>query len=311
MSLKLKTALVNYGHTKALIDGELSSEQVDIEHVEVSPITTAFRRMVRTLDYDVSEMALSTYLCARDHGKPITALPIFVLRRFEHGQIVYNVNSGIQGPGDLAGRKVGVRGYTVTPGVWVRGILSMGYGVDVDSVTWVLSGDEHVAEYVAPSNVVSAPDGADLGAMLLSGEIDAAIGAGNVDSEDIQPLIPGPFDAGAAFYRDTGIYPISHHLVVKDEVLEENPWLPEELFRLFTTAKDDYLSGLASNGPQNNQDEALVRMQQVIGPDPFLYGVTPNRKSLESFIEFNVEQKVISKRVDLEELFPSSVMELI
>ena len=311
MSLKLQTALVNYGHTKALIDGELSSPRVDIEHVEVSPITTAFRRMVRTLDYDVSEMALSTYLCARDHGKPITALPIFVLRRFEHGQIVYNVNSGIQGPGDLAGRKVGVRGYTVTPGVWVRGILSMGYGVDLDSVTWVLSGDEHVAEYVAPTNVVSAPDGADLGAMLLSREIDAAIGAGNVDSEDIQPLIPGPFDAGAAFYRDTGIYPISHHLVVKDEVLEANPWLPEELFRLFTTAKDDYLSELASNGPQNNQDEALVRMQQVIGPDPLLYGVAPNRKSLESFIEFNVEQKVISKRVDLEELFPASVMDLV
>lgn len=310
MSLKLKTALVNYGHTKALIDGELSSQRVDIEHVEVSPITTAFRRMVRTLDYDVSEMALSTYLCARDHGKPITALPIFVLRRFEHGQIVYNVNSGIKGPGDLAGRKVGVRGYTVTPGVWVRGILSTGYGVDLDSVTWVLSGDEHVAEYVAPSNVVSAPDGADLGAMLLSGEIDAAIGAGNVDSEDIRPLIPGPFDAGAAFYRDTGIYPISHHLVVKDEVLEDNPWLPEELFRLFTTAKDDYLSGLASSGPQNNQDEALVRMQQVIGPDPLLYGVAPNRKSLESFIEFNVEQKVISKGVDLEELFPASVMDL-
>ena len=310
MSLKLKTALVNYGHTKALIDGELSSEQVDIEHVEVSPITTAFRRMVRTLDYDVSEMALSTYLCARDHGKPITALPIFVLRRFEHGQIVYNVNSGIQGPEDLAGRKVGVRGYTVTPGVWVRGILSMGYGVDLDSVTWVLSGDEHVAEYVAPSNVMSAPDGADLGAMLLSGEIDAAIGAGNVDSEDIRPLIPNAFDTGAAFYRDTGIYPISHHLVVKDEVLDANPWLPEELFRLFTTAKDDYLSELASQGPQNNQDEALVRMQQVIGPDPLLYGVAPNRKSLESFIEFNVEQKVISKRLDLEELFPASVMEL-
>ena len=175
----------------------------------------------------------------------------------------------------------------------------------------MLSGDEHVAEYVAPSNVVSAPDGADLGAMLLSGEIDAAIGAGNVDSEDIRPLIPGPFDAGAAFYHDTGIYPISHHLVVKDEVLEENPWLPEELFRLFTKAKDDYLSGLATSGPQNNQDEALVRMQQVIGPDPLLYGVTPNRKSLESFIEFNVEQKVISKRVDLEELFPASVMDLL
>ena len=311
MSLSLKTALVSYGHTKSLIDGELRSDRVDIDHVEVSPITTAFRRMVRTLDYDVSEMALSTYLCARDHGKPITALPIFVLRRFEHGQIVYNVNSGIQGPRDLAGRKVGVRGYTVTPGVWVRGILQTAYGVDLNEVTWVLSGDEHVAEYVAPSNVVPAPQGADLGAMLLSGEIDAAIGPGPVDSPDIQPLIPNAFDAGAAFYRETGIYPISHHVVVKDELLEANPWLPEELFRLFKSAKDQYLEELASRGPQTSQDQSMSQMQEVIGPDPLLYGVTPNRKSLESFVRFNVDQKVISKSVDLEELFPASVLDLV
>ena len=311
MSLSLKTALVSYGHTKSLIDGELRSDRVDIDHVEVSPITTAFRRMVRTLDYDVSEMALSTYLCARDHGKPITALPIFVLRRFEHGQIVYNVNSGIQGPGDLAGRKVGVRGYTVTPGVWVRGILQTAYGVDLNEVTWVLSGDEHVAEYVAPPNVVPAPPGADLGAMLLSGEIDAAIGPGPINSPDIQPLIPNAFDTGAAFYRETGIYPISHHVVVKDELLEANPWLPEELFQLFKSAKDQYLNGLAANGPQNSQDESLSQMQQVIGPDPLLYGVTPNRKSLESFVQFNVDQKVISKSMGLEELFPASVLDLV
>ena len=304
MSLKLRTALVKYGHTGAVIDGSVRSDKVEIKHVEVSPITTAFRRMVRGLEYDVSEMALSTYLCARDHGVAITALPIFALRRFEHGQIVYNVKSGIKRPGDLAGRRVGVRGYTVTPGVWVRGILSMGYGVDLDSVTWVLSGDEHVAEYMAPPNVVSAPEGADLGAMLLAGEIDAAIGAGNVDSEDVQPLIPNAFDAGAAFYRQTGIYPISHHLVVRDELLEANPWLAEELLGLFREAKDGYLRELAANGPQNGQDEGMVRMQGVIGPDPLLYGVEANRKTLEAFIGFNVEQKVISKGVGLEELFP-------
>ncbi len=303
MSLNLKTALVSYGHTKALIAGEVGSEKVEIEHVEVSPITTAFRRMVRTLDYDVSEMALSTYLCARDHGVPITALPIFVLRRFEHGQLVYNVKSGIQGPGDLAGRKVGVRGYTVTPGVWARGILSSGYGVDLDEVTWVLSGDEHVAEYVAPSNVVPAPAGSELGAMLLSGEIDAAIGPGNVDSPDIQPLIPNAFEAGAGFYRETGIYPISHHLVVKDEALEENPWLAEELCRMFTEAKDGYLRELAEKGPQNGQDEGMARMQGVVGPDPLLYGVEANRQTLEAFVRFNVEQKVISRAVGVDEVF--------
>ena len=99
--------------------------------------------------------------------------------------------------------------------------------------------------------------------------------------------------------------------MVKDELLEANPWLPEELFRLFKSAKDQYLNGLAANGPQNSQDESLSQMQQVIGPDPLLYGVTPNRKSLESFIQFNVDQKVISKSVDLEELFPASVLDLV
>ena len=311
MALNLRTALVSYGHTRSLLDGELRSDKLDIDHVEVSPITTAFRRMVRALEYDVSEMALSTYLCARDHGVPITALPIFVLRRFEHGQIVYNVNSGISGPGDLMGRKVGVRGYTVTPGVWVRGILNRAYGVDLDEVTWVLSGDEHVAEYVAPPNVVPAPPGSDLGAMLLSGEIDAAIGVGNADSPDIQPLVPSPFEAGADFYRETGIYPISHHVVVKDELLQANPWLAEELFRLFRLAKNQYLDELSATGPQNSQDQTLAQMQQVIGPDPLLYGVTPNRKTLESFIQFNVDQKVISRPPDLQELFPASVLDLV
>ena len=310
MTLKLKTALASYGHTAPLINGEVGSAMLALECVEVSPITTAFRRMVRGLEYDVSEMALSTYLCARDHGAPITAMPIFVLRRFEHGQIVYNVRSGIQGPADLEGRRVGVRGYTVTPGVWARGILQSAYGVDLERVTWVLSGDEHVAEYMAPANVTPAPPGADLGAMLLSGEIDAAIGAGNVDSPDVRPLIADPFDAGAAMYRETGIYPISHGVVVKSDLLRSEPWVAEELFTLFKAAKSQYLERLASEGPQSSQDEAMLQLQQAVGEDPLPYGVGPNRTTLETFVRFNVEQKVISQEADLEALFPASTLDL-
>ena len=310
MTLKLKTALASYGHTAPLINGEVGSAMLALECVEVSPITTAFRRMVRGLEYDVSEMALSTYLCARDHGAPITALPIFVLRRFEHGQIVYNVRSGIQGPADLEGRRVGVRGYTVTPGVWARGILQSAYGVDLERVTWVLSGDEHVAEYVAPANVIPAPPGADLAAMLLSGEIDAAIGAGNVDSPDVRPLIADPFDAGAAMYQETGIYPISHGVVVKSDLLRSEPWVAEELFTLFKAAKSKYLERLASEGPQSSQDEAMLQLQQAVGEDPLPYGVGPNRTTLETFVRFNVEQKVISQEADLEALFPASTLDL-
>ncbi len=286
--LTLQTAVASYGHTKPLIDGTVNSGRVVIEHVPVSPITTAFRRMVRELEYDVSEMALSTYLCALVHHKPITALPVFVLRRFEHDGIVYNTNSGIQSPSDLKGRKVGVRSYTLTPGVWARGILSEAYGVDSSQVTWVLFGDEHVAEYQAPANVISAPEGSDLIAALKSGEIDAAIGVRNVDSPEIQPLIPNARDAARDYFAETGVYPISHTMVVKNQLLESNPWLAEDLYNLFKAAKDQYLQHL--NNAENLQpaDQALYDMKWVVGADLIPYGVEFNRKTLEVFMRFNV-----------------------
>ncbi len=303
--LTLNVAIANYGHTKALQDGSIKSDKVALEHLEVSPITTAFRRMVRGLEYDVAEMALSTYLCALTYQKPMTALPVFVLRRFEHGGIVYNTKSGIKTPADLAGRRVGVRSYTLTPGVWVRGILQNAYGVDLDQVTWVLVGDEHVAEYVAPPNVVSAPPGSDLAAMLLSGEVDAAIGAGNVDSPDVQPLIPDARNAAIDYFNSTGVYPISHTVVIKDQLLQDNPWLAEELFSLFQGAKEQYLGGLSGSG-----DDAMRQMQQVIGQDPLPYGVAANRQTLERFIQFNVEQKIIPQSVAVEDIFPRSLVDL-
>jgi 4,5-dihydroxyphthalate decarboxylase len=266
--------------------------------------------MVRTLEFDVAEMALSTYLCARAHQKPITALPVFLLRRFEHGAIVYNVKSGMQSPPDLHGRKVGVRSYTLTPGVWVRGILQSVYGVDLEQVQWVIFGDEHVQEYVAPPQVVSAPAGSDLVAMLLAGKIDAAIGVRNIDSPDIQPLLPDTQNAAIAHYRQTGIYPISHLVVVKDALLAANPWLAGELFALFTAAKDHYLEQLDGSGPLAPSDVPMQEMRQIIGHDPLLYGMTPNLKTLEAFIRFNVAQQVIPHQVEVEELFPHSVYAL-
>ena len=306
--LTLNVAVANYGHTKALQDGSVKSDKVALEHIEVSPITTAFRRMVRGLEYDVAEMALSTYLCALSYQKPMTALPVFVLRRFEHGGIVYNTKSGIKSPADLAGKRVGVRSYTLTPGVWVRGILRSAYGVDLDQVTWVLVGDEHVEEYVAPANVVSAPPGSDLTAMLLAGEVDAAIGAGNVDSPEVQPLIPDARKAAIDYYNSSGVYPISHTVVVKSDLLQDNPWLAEELFSLFQGAKEQYLGGLA--GGQETGDQAMREMQQVIGDDPLPYGVAANRQTVERFIQFNVEQKIIPQAVAVDDIFPRSLVDL-
>jgi 4,5-dihydroxyphthalate decarboxylase len=154
---KLKTALQTLGHTQALKDGSVRLPGFEFEFEEVPAIIQAFRRMVRGLEFDVSEMAMTTYLCARSHHKAFTALPIFPVRGFHHGAILYNTRLGIRDPKDLEGRKVGVnRGYTVTTGVWVRSILQHEYGVDLRKITWVLSGDEHVAEFQAPPNVKKA-----------------------------------------------------------------------------------------------------------------------------------------------------------
>ena len=310
-AVPLTTAIATYGHTKALKDGTVQSERVLLEHRDVAPITSAFRQMVRTLAFDVSEMAFSTYLCARVYHKPITALPVFLLRRFEHGAMVYNVKSGIQSPLDLHGRRVGIRSYTLTPGVWMRGILQSAYGVNPQQVQWVLFGDEHVAEYVAPSNVTSAPAGSDLVSMLLAGDIDAAIGVSGVDAPEIRPLIPEPRRAAITHFQQTGIYPISHLVVVKDALLHAHPWLAEELWSLFKAAKDNYLGHLRNGAPQTPQDEAMQAMRRVIGDDPLLYGVPPNRKTLEAFMRFNVEQQIIPQPMALEELFPPSVLALV
>lgn len=301
--LNLQTAMVSYGHTKPLIEGTVKSDQYNIVHVPVSPIPTAFRRMVRGLEYDVSEMAMSTYLCALAHHKPITALPAFVLRRFEHDEISYNAKSGIKSPSDLKGRRVGLRSYTFTPGVWARGILSDSYGVDSSQVTWVLYGDEHVAEFQAPANVIPAPQGSDMVADLLSGEIDAAIRVGNVDSPDIQPLIPNAQEAGQDYFVKTGIYPISHAVVVKNELLERHPWLADDLYNLFKAGKDQYLQHLNATDNLDPSDQAMCRMKNIIGADPIPYGIEANRKTLEAMMKFNVQQGIIPRPFDLEDIF--------
>lgn len=298
----LRTAVGNYGHTKPLKDGTAVSPRFEMNHVDVSPVTSIFRRMVRNLEFDVSEMALSTYLCARAHGKAFTGIPVFLTRSFYHGGIVYNAKSGIKTAADLAGRRVGVRGYTVTPGVWTRGMLQTVYGLDLNSVTWVLSGDEHVAEYVAPSNVVSSPNN-DLVTMLLSGEIDAAIGAGANDSPDIKPLFPDAQDADAQWFQDTGLYPISHMLVVKNQQLADNPWLAGELFSLCQAAKKPYLEFLHAGADLTPADQALLNLGKIVGDDPIPYGVESSRKTIETFIQFNVDQQVIPKTVDVDAVF--------
>src|SRR5438045_3339090 len=146
--LTLKTVTRTQGNNAALKDGTVIPHNFRFQFEEVDPLIDAFRRMVRGQEFDVCEMALTTYMVARAHGKRFSALPIFLVRAFHHGAIVFNTKAGIVEPKDLEGRKVGVnRGYTVTTGVWARSILQHQYGVDLSKITWVLSGAEHVEEY--------------------------------------------------------------------------------------------------------------------------------------------------------------------
>ena len=308
--VRLKTAIGKYGHTLPLLDGTVASERIGFEWAEYDTIVGVFRTMVRTNAYEVSEMALSTYLCARAHGKPMTAIPVFITRSFNHGDVICNVDAGIESPHDLEGKRVGVRAYTVTPGVWARGILKHEHGLDLDAVTWVLGSDEHVAEFVEPPNVVSAPAGSDLGDMLLSGDLDAAIGVGGLDPARVRPLIPDARGAALRFHEDTGIYPISHIVVIRNDALDANPWLPRELYGLFAEARDEYERQLAAGAAPHASDDSVAPLRSAGAAEPLPYGIEANRVTLETFIEWNVEQGIIPERVGVEEIFVEDTLSL-
>jgi 4,5-dihydroxyphthalate decarboxylase len=291
---RLKTALVTRGHTQALKDGTVRPRTCEFDFEEVPVIIKAFRRMVRGLEFDVCEMAITTYITAKAHGKRFTAIPVFPMRAFHHGAIVYNTKSGIRGPRDLEGRTVGVnRGYTVTTGVWARAILQHQYGVDLSRITWVLSGDEHVAEWQPPANVVPMEPGRSMEQLVASGEISAAIGV-QVDSPDVKPLIPDALEAGLEALRTRGVYPINHTIVVKDELLNAHADLAPDLFSAFVEAKRRYMDRL--------DDPLLLRVKAIIG-DPLPYGVEANRPVLDSIVQHAVEQGIIRRPIALEKLF--------
>ncbi|HEU4340719.1 MAG TPA: ABC transporter substrate-binding protein [Candidatus Binatia bacterium] len=305
----LKTAIATYPHTKGLKDGTVSVPGVQFEHVEISPIIGAFRRMCRTLEFDLCEMAITTYLTAKAHDKPFTALPVFVLRHFHHSPIVYNVKAGVESPKDLEGKKVGVRAYTVTTGVWARGILATEYDVDLSKITWVVVDEEHVQEYRKPANVMERP-GANLAKMLMDGELAAAIGVGKIDSPDVKPLISDAAAAEAAWYRKTGIYPINHTVVVKDALLRSDPSLAPRLFAGFEAAKTQFVKQLSSGADLPADAQVLAKRRTIVGDDPLPNGLAPNRKALEAIVRFAHEQKILPRRVEPEEMFAAEKLSL-
>jgi 4,5-dihydroxyphthalate decarboxylase len=311
--MKLRTVTRTQGNNQALKDGSVQPEGFEFEFEEVPVLIEAFRRMVRGLEFDVSEMALTTYVCARAHGKRFTALPIFLVRAFHHGAIVVNRDAGIRHPKDLEGRRVGVnRGYTVTTGLWARSVLQHQYGVDLSKITWMLSGDEHVAEYRPPANVVPIEPGRKMADMVVAGELAGAIGI-EIDAPNVGPLIANATEAGFDALRDHGHYPINHLVVVKDDLLAAHPEIGPAIFAAFSESKRRYVERLRDGAivKPTAVDEMHRRVMAITGADPLPYGLLPNRRMLEEAIASAREQGIIERAPALEELFPANTHALV
>jgi 4,5-dihydroxyphthalate decarboxylase len=307
---KLTTVTRPQGNNRALIAGEVTLPDFDLAFEEVNPLVKAFRRMVRESAYDISEMALTTYITARAYGAKITAIPVFLVRDFHHKAIVASAASDIA-PEGLEGRRVGVsRGYTVTTGVWARAILAEEHGVDPGRVTWARSGDEHVEGWRLPPNVEELGGEGSLEEQLARGDVDAAVGL--VAGEATRGLIAEPFKAGVVALKSRGTYPINHLVVLRDDLLAEVPDLAVQLFHAFATSKRRYVADLKAGriGEPKGTDKVHLAALEVMD-DPLPYGIAPNLKVLEGLMGHAVAQRIIDGPMPLEALFAAGTRELV
>lgn len=281
--IRLKALLGDYPNTRALKQGEVRSPRLAFDFAEVKTPNHAFKRVVRDLEFDVAELAIGTYLTARAHGKPLVLLPAVVRGKFQHESIVCRADQPLA-PADLAGRRVGIRSYSVTTVTWVRGILQNDYGVDLDKVRWVTYEDAHVAEVSDPPGYERAAAGKDPMTMLLAGELDAAVLTGaNLKDPRVRPVIADPDAAAKAWYQQYGTVPINHMVTVRESSLQAHPWLAQEMFRLLAEARQ--------TAPAKG------------GPDPYPFGVEATRKSLELIIRYSAQQGLIPRQYGVDELY--------
>ncbi|MGA6967325.1 MAG: hypothetical protein WBZ51_27395 [Xanthobacteraceae bacterium] len=292
--VKLHSMLGNYPNTKALKSGEIRSDLIDFDFVEVKVANNLFKKVVREAAYDFAELAIVTYLQARTYGKPYVLLPAVVVGRGQHHTIAYNAERGVLEPSELAGKRVGVRAYTVTTGTWVRGILAQDYGVDLDKVEWITFEDPHVAEYRDPDTIKRAPPGKELLAMLLDGELDAAIVGDKLPDPRLRHLIPDAETVARNWAQTHGGVPINHMVVLREDIAKSRPDVAKELFRLLLASKR------AGKAPSDGT--AL---------DPLRFGVEACRPTLEIIIDYCVRQKLIPRKIAVEALFDETTRALV
>lgn len=286
----LKVNLADSPLVESLKSGKVRSELISLDFCGPKTANQGFKPMLREGKFDCGELAIVTFLQALEYGKPLVLTPAVMVGRFQHRSLVYNSEkSGLLGPKDLEGRRIAVRAYSQTTGVWIRAFLQHEYGVDLDRLTWLCWDEPHPAEYVDPPNVIRmAQGGKSLNETLLDGEVDAAIPAGDILTNPIiKPIVPDPQKDAMAWRAKYGTVPINHMFVVRSELSRQRPDVVRELYRMLLESK--------RQAPASKD-----------GVDLTPFGVESNRRSLELAIQYAREQKLITRPFKVEDLFDAT-----
>jgi 4,5-dihydroxyphthalate decarboxylase len=318
--LALTMACGPYDRMEALAQGVVQPEGIDLRYIGIQSPPEIFARMIKTNSFDVAEMSLAHYCIMRARGEfPFVALPVFPSRVFRHGFIFVSKSANIRTPKDLEGKRVGVQEYRQTAGVWVRGILQHDYGVNLDTIQWVEGGvnepraPDHEMDLrpVRPLKLELIPADRTLNDMLEAGEIDAYFGARRPQAFDkgknVARLFPDYREREKDFYQRTGFHPIMHTLVIREDLYQQHPWVPESLFKACQDSKSWALKQMRFSGAQRLMlpwlYEEIAEMDALMGADPWPYGVPSNRKILTAFVQYLVDQHFIEKAPPIDELF--------
>ena len=323
--LRLSLACWNYDRTRALMDESIKPDGIDLTCLNL-PVEETFFRMLRNREFDVAEMSLSSYAVSMfREPRPFIAIPVFPSRMFRHSSIYINTRSGINEPKDLIGKRVGTPEYQMTAPVWIRGILSERYGVPVNSVTYCTGGEEETGrseklKLDLPPDIRIEPIGAHqtLSAMLASGEIDALHTARmpstfTTEPDKVTRLFPKYEQVEKQYYRDTGIFPMMHTVVIRREVYDKHRWAAQSLYKAFVGAQratyDDLQVTAALKAMLPWLTAHVEDAHALMGDDFWPYGFARNRTTLETFLRYHHEQGLSKRRLNPEELFAPETME--
>jgi 4,5-dihydroxyphthalate decarboxylase len=323
--LRLALGCWNYDRTRALMDGTVQPDGIDITYLDM-PVEETFFRMARYREFDVAEMSLSSYTVSlNSDARPFVAIPVFPSRFFRHNCIYINKQAGIRNPKDLIGKRIGVPEYQMTAPVWIRGILSEHYGVPVDSVRYFIGGVEEPdriekIKLNLPPNIKVEPiaSGKTLSRMLADGEIDAFHTARKPSTYETAPdkvgrLFENYVEVEKDYYRKTGIFPIMHTVVIRRDLYEANRWVAQALHKAFIEAQrrtyEDLKETAALKAMLPWAHAHMEETRREMGDDYWAYGLDRNRDTLATFLRYHHEQGLSKRLLQPEELFAPETLE--